>query len=98
MTLDLKLIATLVNEECFSYPYKPNGIYAENQSLSNLHFQTQEELARVKNRLARWFAIYSPEYKDIYGDLKAVSERMVLKTAPLLEDIVKPGAEGVNLI
>ena len=95
---DPKTIAALVNEGRFSYPYIPTGIYAEIRSLSNLRFQTQEELTRIKNRLARWFAIYFPEYKEVYGDLKAVSGRMVLKKAPLPEDIRKLGAEGVNQI
>ncbi len=93
---DPKPIAALVNEGRFSYPYMPSGIYAEIRSLSNLRFQTQEELTRIKNRLARWFSIYFPEYKGVYGDLKAVSGRMVLKAAPLPEDIIRLGAEGVN--
>ena len=95
---DPKTIAALVNEGRYSYPYIPTGIYAEIRSLSNLRFQTQEELTRIKNRLARWFAIYFPEYKDVYGDLKAASGRMVLKVAPLPDDIIKLGAEGVNQI
>ena len=95
---DPKTIAALVNEGRYSYPYIPTGIYAEIRSLSNLRFQTQEELTRIKNRLARWFAIYFPEYKGVYKDLKAAGGRMVLKTAPLPEDIVGLGAEGVNRI
>ena len=95
---DPKTIAALVNGGRFSYPYIPTGIYAEVRSLSNLRFQTQEELTRIKNRIARWFAIYFPEYKDVYGDLKAASGRMVLKVAPLPDDIIKLGAEGVNQI
>ena len=95
---DPKTIAALVNEGRFSYPYIPTGIYAEIRSLSNLRFQTQEEITRLKNRIARWFILYFPEYKDVYRDLNAVSGRMVLKQAPLPEDIVKLGAEGVNRI
>lgn len=95
---DPKTIAALVNEGRFSYPYIPTGIYAEIRNLSNLRFQTQEELTRIKNRIARWFSIYFPEYQDVYGDLKAVSGRMVLKVAPLPEDIRRLGAEGVNRI
>ena len=95
---DPKTIAALVNEGRYSYPYIPTGIYAEIRSLSNLRFQTQEELTRIKNRLARWFAIYFPEYKGVYRDLKAASGRMVLKTAPLPEDIVVLGAGGVDRI
>ena len=95
---DPKMIAALVNEGRFSYPYISTSIYAEIRSLSNLRFQTQEELTRIKNRLARWFSIYFPECKDVDGDLKAASGRMVLKVAPLLGDIIKPDAEGVNQI
>lgn len=95
---DPKTIAAFLNEGRFSYLYIPTGIYAEIRGLSNLSFQTQEELTRVRNRLARWFSIYFPEYKDVYGDLKAVGGRMVLKAAPLPEDIRKLGAEGVNQI
>lgn len=95
---DPKTIAALVNEGRFSYPYIPTGIYAEIRNLSNLRFQTQEELTRIKNRIARWFSIYFPEYQNVYGDLKAVSGRMILKVSPLPEDIRRLGAEGVNRI
>ena len=95
---DPKTIAGLVNEGRFSYPYIPIGVYAEIRNLSNLRFQAQEELTRAKNRLARWFSIYFPEYKEVYRDLKAVSGRMVLQMAPLPEDIRKLGVEGVNRI
>ena len=95
---DPKTIASLVNEGRFSYPYIPTGVYAEIRSLSNMRFQAQEELTRAKNRIARWFSIYFPEYKDVYRDFKAVSGRIVLQAAPLPEDIRKLGVEGVNRI
>lgn len=95
---DPKTIAALVNEGRFSYPYIPTGIYAEIRNLSNLRFQTQEEITRIKNRIARWFSIYFPEYKDVYGKLDAISGLMILREAPLPEDIVKLGAEGNNKI
>lgn len=95
---DPKTIATLVNEGRFSYPYIPTGIYAEIRSLSNLRFQTQEEITRIKNRIARWFSIYFPEYKDVYGSLESLSGMMILKTAPLPADIRKLGVEGINKI
>ena len=95
---DPKTIAALVNEGRFSYPYIPSGIYAEIRNLSNLRFQTQEEITRIKNRIARWFSIYFPEYKDVYGNLDAVSGMMILKKAPLPDDIVRLGVDGVNKI
>ena len=95
---DPKTIAALVNEGRFTYPYIPTGIYAEIRNLSNLRFQTQEEITRIKNRIARWFSIYFPEYKDVYGQLDAISGMMILKQAPLPIDIVELGVEGVNKI
>ena len=95
---DPKTIAALVNEGRFSYPYIPTGVYAEVRNLSSLRFQTQESITRLKNRIARWFSIYFPEYKDVYGKLDAVSGRMVLREAPLPEDIVALGVEGINRI
>lgn len=95
---DPKTIAALVNEGRFTYPYIPTGIYAEIRNLSNLRFQTQEEITRIKNRIARWFSIYFPEYKDVYGKIDSVSGMMILKQAQLPEDIVKLGVEGVNKI
>lgn len=95
---DPKVIAALVNEGRYSYPYIPDGVYAEIRVLSGLRVQAQSEMTRLKNRIARWFSIYFPNYKDVYRNAGAVSGLMILKTAPLPEDIVKLGAEGVNQI
>lgn len=95
---DPKVIAGLINEGRFSYPYLPEGVYAELRTASNLRFQAQEELTRVQNRMARWFSIYFPEYKDVYGKADAVSGLMVLRQAPLPADIKALGVEGVNKI
>ena len=95
---DPKTIAALVNEGRSSYPYIPTGIYAEIRSLSNLRLQTQEEITRIKNRLARWFSIYFPEIKDVYKNPESVSGLMILKEAPLPQDIVKLGVDGINQI
>ena len=95
---DPKVIAALVNEGRYSYPYIPDGVYAEIRVLSGLRVQAQSEITRLKNRIARWFSIYFPNYKDVYRNVSAVSGQMILKTAPLPEDIVKLGAEGINRI
>ncbi len=95
---DPKVIAGLINEGRFSYPYLPEGVYAELRSASNLRFQAQEELTRVMNRIARWFSIYFPEYKDVYGKSDAKSGLMILERAPLPADIKALGVDGVNQI
>lgn len=95
---DPKVIAGLVNEGRYFRPYIPDGIYAEIRALMGLQVLAQSECTRLKNRIARWFSIYFPNYKDVYGNVGAVSGLMVLKVAPLPEDIVKLGVEGVNRI
>lgn len=95
---DPKVIAGLINEGRFSYPYMPTGVYAELRIASNLRLQVQEELIRIKNRIARWFSIYFPEYKEVYNDLHAVSGMMILKQAPMPEDVKALGADGINRI
>lgn len=95
---DPKVIAGLVREGRYSYPYIPTGVYAEIRNASNLRLQADSELTRVKNRLARWFSIYFPEYKNVYGNPDAVSGIMILRVAPLPEDIIALGVEGVNQI
>lgn len=95
---DPKVIAGLVNAGRYMYPYIPNGVYAEIRTLNSLRVFAQEEAIRLKNRIARWFSIYFPNYKDVYGNVNAISGLMILKKAPLPEDIVKLGVEGVNHI
>lgn len=95
---DPKVIAGLINEGRFSYPYLPEGVYAELRTASNLRFQAQAELTRVVNRIARWFSIYFPEYKDVYGKKDCKSGLMIIKQAPLPADIRALGVEGVNKI
>ena len=95
---DPKVIAGLVNEGRYFYPYIPDGIYAEIRVSSGLRVLAQSEITRLKNRIARWFSIYFPNYKDVYGDVGAISGLMILRAAPLPEDIVKLGVSGVNQI
>lgn len=95
---DPKVIAGLVKEGRYMIPYLPEGIYADLRTASNMRFQIQSELTRVQNRISRWFNIYFPEYKTVYGKPDAISGMMVLKKAPLPEDILTLGVEGVNQI
>ena len=95
---DPKVIAGLIKDGRFTYPYLPEGVYAELRSASNLRFQTQEELTRILNRIARWFSIYFPEYKDVYGKSDSKSGLMILEQAPLPADIRVLGVDGVNKI
>ncbi|TJX13319.1 IS110 family transposase [Tissierella creatinini] len=95
---DPKVIAKLIIEGRYSYPYLPEGVYADLRTASNLRFQIQSELTRASNRIQRWFSIYFPEYKDIYGSFNAISSMMILKKAALPDDIITIGVEKVNQI
>lgn len=95
---DPKVIAGLVKEGRYMIPYLPDGIYADLRTASNMRFQIQSELTRVQNRISRWFNIYFPEYKTVYGKPDAISGMMILMKAPLPEDILTSGVEGVNQI
>ena len=95
---DPKIIAGLVKDERFTEPYIPEGVYAELRMASNLRFRVEAELTSVKNRLARWFSMYFPEYRKVYGKANAISGLMVLRVAPLPEDIIELEIESVNQI
>ena len=68
------------------------------RTASNIRFQLQAELTRIQNRISRWFNIYFPEYKTVYGKPDAKSGMLILKAAPLPEDILTLGIDGVNQI
>lgn len=95
---DPQVIAGLVKDGRYSYPYIPEGIYAELRTASNLRFRVESELTSVKNRLARWFSIYFPEYRKVYGQPDAKGGIMILKAAPMPKDIIELGVSGVNQI
>ena len=95
---DPKVIAGLINKGRYSYPYLPEGVYADLRTASNMRFQIQSDLTRLSNRIQRWLSIYFPEHKEVYGSFNAVSSLMILKEAALPEDIISLGSEAINQI
>ena len=95
---DPKTIAKLICEGRYSHPYLPEGIYADLRTASNLRFQLTSELTRIQNHIQRWFSIYFPEYKDVYGSFDGKGSMMILKQAALPEDIMALGEEKINQI
>jgi len=95
---DPKVIAGLIKDGRYSYPYLPEGVYADLRNASNLRFQLTEELTRTVNRMQRWLNIYFPEYREVYGKPTVVSGMMILRQAPLPDDIVSLGVQEVNQI
>lgn len=95
---DPKVIAGLIKDGRYSYPYLPEGVYADLRIASNLRFQIQSEITRMSNRIQKWISIYFPEYMKVYKSFSAISSIMVLKVAALPEDIIRIGVEEINQI
>ena len=94
---DPKVIAKLVTEG-YSAPYTPDGVYADLRIMVTNRKRLIREMTQIKNRFARWFAIYFPEYTDVFGDYEAQSSMLLLKKVCTPEAIVELGAEKINQI
>ena len=95
---DPKVIAKLVIEGRYCAPYTPDGVYADLRIMASNRKRLIRELTQIKNRFYRWFAIYFPEYKDVFGDYESQSSMLLLKKACTPEAIVELGAENINQI
>ena len=95
---DPKVIAKLVIEERYSAPYTPDGVYADLRIMVANRKRLVREITQIKNRFARWFAIYFPEYKEVFGDYEAQGSMLLLKAACTPEAVIELGAEKINQI
>lgn len=93
---DPKTIAKLVVDGRYSYPYLPEGIYADLREAVTIRDRIVKEMNASTNRIKRWLKIYFPEYLTVYKKFSAESGLTVLETAPLPQDVIKLGAEGIN--
>ena len=92
---DPRVIAKLVIEGRYCIPYRPKGIYAELRVAYNRRCEIVEAEIRAKNRIRRWFDLYFPEYRTVYGSVTAITGMMILKEGPLPKDIVSLGVDGI---
>lgn len=97
-TKDPKLIANLVKDGNFGMPYIPEALYADIRRLSMFRDQLTEDRIRYINRLHRDMKMYFPEYKDAFGKVDGAFCLSVLRVAPLPEDLVALGVEGIKKI
>lgn len=93
---DPKVIAKLVLEGRYLIPYIPEDIYAELRVMNENRMRINKELVAIKNRIQRWFAIYFPEYKNVFGNWECDSSIEVLLNIPLPADAVNMGADAIN--
>ena len=95
---DPKTIAGLVREGRFSTSYLPSGVYAEIREASVCRDMIMKQHVRLANQIQGWLQKYFPEYLECYKDWDSTSGLMLLKHAPLPQDIIKLGAGGINQI
>ncbi len=95
---DPKTIAGLVKDGRYSTSYLPSGIYAEIREASVCRDMVMKQHVRLANQIQGWLQKYFPEYFECYKDWNSTSGLMVLKNAPLPQDIIKLGSGGINQI
>lgn len=95
---DPKTIALLVKDGRFSTSYLPSGVYAEIREASVCRDQIMKQHVRLSNQIQGWIQKFFPEYFECYADWDSTSGLMLLREAPLPQDILKIGAGGINQI
>ena len=95
---DPKTIALLVKDGRFSTSYLPSGVYAEIREASVCRDQIMKQHVRLSNQIQGWLQKFFPEYFECYAEWDSTSGLMLLKEAPLPQDILKIGAGGINQI
>ncbi|MFR0801623.1 MAG: IS110 family transposase [Suilimivivens sp.] len=95
---DPKTIALLVKDGRYSTSYLPSGVYAEIREASVCRDQIMKQHVRLSNQIQGWLQKFFPEYFECYAEWDSTSGLMLLKEAPLPQDILKIGAGGINQI
>ena len=89
---DPKTIALLVKDGRYSTSYLPSGVYAEIREASVCRDQIMKQHVRLSNQIQGWLQKFFPEYFECYADWDSTSGLMLLKEAPLPQDILRIGA------
>ena len=95
---DPKVIAGLVKDGRYSVPYFPEGIYAELRVLGRMGQNITVWSTRLKNQMICWIDKCFPELIGNgcpFENVEAVSLMTLLKSAPLPEDVISLGIDGI---
>ena len=90
---DPLVIAKLVIEGRYMFPYIPEDTYAELRVAFNRRCDLVEALNRNTNRMIRWFDIYFPKYREVYRKANSISGLMIMMRVPLPSDILILGID-----
>ena len=95
---DPKTIAKLVIDGRYSFPYTPEGIFAEIRDLVYSRDRIIKQYNIATNRIQRWLSIHFPEYLGLYTRFDVTSGLVVLERAPLPKDVIALGVDGIRKI
>ncbi|MFR7384697.1 MAG: transposase [Anaerostipes sp.] len=79
----------------YSFPYVPEGIYAEIREVVSSRDRIMKELNAASNRIQRWLKIYFPEYLTVYKKFDTTTGMMILEKAPLPDMVKALGADHI---
>ena len=92
---DPKTIAKLVIDGRYSFPYVPEGIYAEIREVASSRDRIMKELNAASNRIQRWLKIYFPEYLTVYKKFDTTTGMMILEEVPLPTMVTALGVDNI---
>lgn len=92
---DPKTIAKLVIDGRYSFPYVPEGIYAEIREVVSSRDRIMKELNAASNRIQRWLKICFPEYLTVYKRFDTTTGMMILEKAPLPSTVIALVANNI---
>lgn len=95
---DPKTIAKLVIDGRCSFPYTPEGIFAEIRDLVYSRDRIIKQYNIAANRIQRWLSIHFPEYLGLYTRFDVTSGLVVLERVPLPKDVIALGVDGIRKI
>ena len=92
---DPKTIAKLVIDGRYSFPYVPEGIYAEIREVTSSRDRIMKELNAASNRIQRWLKIYFPEYLTVYKKFDTTTGMMILEEVSLPTMVTALGVDNI---
>lgn len=95
---DPRVIAQLVRNGNFGFPYRPEDAYADLRGYAQCRRDVVERITQLDNRLHAAMAQYWPEYQSAFHDFTTQYVMELLERAQLPQDIVRLGVEGMTEI
>lgn len=92
---DALVIAKLVKDGRYSYPYLPEGVYADLRVLSNTRNQLKARLNAVKINIVMILDEYFPEFRLVFKNLDGKMATHALYNFPFPRQVKRLGISGI---